>query len=700
MRYLRILDIGKVISGATPKTNVAENWDGDIPWVTPKEISLLDTPYLTGTERKLTEIGYRSCSTKLLPPNCILLTSRAPIGLLAINTIEVCTNQGFKSIKLNENAFPLFVYYCLKHHERQLKKLGVGTTFKEISKAKLEQFKIPIPGYEDQIKIATLLQKVETLIAKRKDSIALLDGLVKSTFLEMFGGEESSRYQLYELRKLAAERKGSMRTGPFGSSLLHSEFKAEGEVKVLGIDNVVNNIFEEGKPRYISMDRFQDLKRYQVFPKDLLISIMGTNGRCAVVPENIPVAINTKHLAAISINPKMATPEFISKAILFDPNILSQLRRQTKGAVMGGLNLSIIKKLKINLPPLNLQNQFASSVEKIETLKIQTEQSLTELQNLYGALSQKAFKGELDLSHWELREELIKRIGYESEVELFETSTGKGAVFPSHGTNLYFGDPNEELIDGLDLVQDQFLKVQEKAPDHEGLRSFSDQLKAIRESIKSFTEPLEQSALFAKVFTEFSESIGNMFSLQKELNAPNSLFAVLQSINLTLPKVESPISKEVFEIIEQFNSINTLGSTLKVDVERIFKGVYDDIFDGNYATIAQVGKWVKSHYTGYHFTPEMLLHSLRQSDAEFSIQYLTTKEREENQKADLSRDLKEMVFMALSEENPFLELEQFFHEDSFDTAALRFRPEDKKWLASQSGSSNSGIYLKIKEAEA
>jgi type I restriction enzyme S subunit len=109
MRLLKIKDIGRIISGSTPDTNVEAYWNGNIPWVTPREINRLETPFLNDTERKITADGLKNCSTILLPKGSILFTSRAPIGLVAIANIDVATNQGFKSIQLFDGFYPLYV---------------------------------------------------------------------------------------------------------------------------------------------------------------------------------------------------------------------------------------------------------------------------------------------------------------------------------------------------------------------------------------------------------------------------------------------------------------------------------------------------------------------------------------------------------------------------------------------------------------
>lgn len=154
-----ISDIGKVIGGATPSTKRKENYEnGDIAWITPKDLSNFHGRYIERGEKNITEIGFKSCSTQLLPPNTVLFSSRAPIGYIAIAKNYLCTNQGFKSVVPNEKIDPLFLFYLLQYNKDAISNMGDGTTFKEISGNTMRNIPVRIPEMiEEQKRISKVL---------------------------------------------------------------------------------------------------------------------------------------------------------------------------------------------------------------------------------------------------------------------------------------------------------------------------------------------------------------------------------------------------------------------------------------------------------------------------------------------------------------------------------------------------------------
>ncbi|AEE19689.1 restriction endonuclease subunit S [Dokdonia sp. 4H-3-7-5] len=293
-----------------------------------------------------------------------------------------------------------FVFYYLFGNIHILERGFKGAGLKHISKKYIQNLDIPILPIETQNKIVALLDKASALVQKREESIALLDELLRAQFLKMFGkaNPQFSVWADVQIKSLVLDRKNSMRTGPFGSNLKHSEFVEDGPVAVLGIDNAVKNTFEWKERRFITNEKYEELKRYTVFPRDVIITIMGTVGRSAVIPENIPTAINTKHLACLSLDPKKCNPYYLAYSIHSNPYLSFQMKAREKGAIMAGLNLTIIKDLKLKDVPIELQNKFEDIYHNIQVQKETLTQSKNELDNLYNSLLQRAFSEQLNFN--------------------------------------------------------------------------------------------------------------------------------------------------------------------------------------------------------------------------------------------------------------------------------------------------------------
>ena len=257
---------------------------------------------------------------------------------------------------------------------------------RRVPTAFLQNLQIPLPPLPEQRRIAAILDQADALRAKRRQVLAYLDSLTQSVFHDMFGDVPAT--------SIVEAEASLIRTGPFGSQLLHSEFVDEG-VAVLGLDNVVGNAFRWGERRFITPAKYEQLRRYTVNPGDVLISIMGTTGRCVVVPEDIPTAINTKHICAISPNRARIDSSFLRAAFLWHPDSLAHLRRQTKGSIMDGLNMGIIKAMPIPVPPIADQQEFAARVEQVARWGNSVDLAVKANEALFVSLQSRAFRGEL-----------------------------------------------------------------------------------------------------------------------------------------------------------------------------------------------------------------------------------------------------------------------------------------------------------------
>ena len=149
-----------------PRQKKPENYEnGDISWITPKDLSAFSGRFIFHGERNITEIGLNSCSTRLLPPNTVLFSSRAPIGYVAIAAKEMCTNQGFKSVIPNTDTDFMFLYYLLKYNRDNIENMGSGTTFKEVSGNTMKSIKVCVPvDIDEQRRIGAVLSAIDDKI--------------------------------------------------------------------------------------------------------------------------------------------------------------------------------------------------------------------------------------------------------------------------------------------------------------------------------------------------------------------------------------------------------------------------------------------------------------------------------------------------------------------------------------------------------
>lgn len=144
-KYWKLKDLGRIVAGDTPDTKNSDFYNGSIPWITPKDLSGRESRYISRGERSITDAGFRSCALHMLPEHSVLITSRAPIGNLAINPCPVCTSQGFRSIVPNERVDYRFLYYLLERNREKITAMGGGSIYKEISASALGDVEVLLP---------------------------------------------------------------------------------------------------------------------------------------------------------------------------------------------------------------------------------------------------------------------------------------------------------------------------------------------------------------------------------------------------------------------------------------------------------------------------------------------------------------------------------------------------------------------------
>ena len=273
-------EVCDVVNGSTPKTGVTAYCDGLHQWITPAEMGKRSTPYIAKTERAITDAGLQNSSARLLPPQSVILSSRAPIGHLVINTAPMATNQGCKGLVPRNGLDAKYLYYYLAGIVPLLNDLGAGATFKELSGGRLKEVPVPVAPLPEQHRIVAILDEAFDGIATAKanaeknlqNARALFESHLQKVFTER--GEGWVETALGDVC-------GFVR-GPFGGSLKKSIFVADGYA-VYEQQHAIYNQFDDVR-YFVGEAKFKEMKRFELLPNDLIMSCSGTMGRVAIVP--------------------------------------------------------------------------------------------------------------------------------------------------------------------------------------------------------------------------------------------------------------------------------------------------------------------------------------------------------------------------------------------------------------------------------
>ena len=378
---VRLGDICTVVSGTTPKSTIPEYWDGNINWVTPAELTE-DSDTIFESQRKITQQAVIDSSLKSFPAGTVLLSSRAPIGKVAIAGTEMYCNQGFKNLICSDKVYNRYLYHFLKGQTDYLNSLGRGATFKEISKSIVENIEIPLPPLDEQRRIATTLDKVTNLISKRRRQLDKLDELAKARFVEMFGDLTANHvgWEFTPLSKLCDVRDGTHDSPQYlesGYPLLTSKNFTSGEVDFTDCN-------------FISQEDFDKInQRSKVDVGDIVMPMIGTIGSPVIVNTEREFAI--KNVALIKFEKSQISNIFV-KQILNSDYFKQKTFSSNRGGTQKFIALGDIRKLPIPVVPIELQTQFDNFVKQTDKTKVSISRSLEKLETLKKALMQEYFK--------------------------------------------------------------------------------------------------------------------------------------------------------------------------------------------------------------------------------------------------------------------------------------------------------------------
>lgn len=279
-----------------------------------------------------------------------------------------------------------FFIYALKHTIDELSKFAHGSTMKHVVKKDFDNHKIYLPPLSDQFRIAEILSQAESLIIQRKYGANLLDEIIKSTFVQKFIDKKLPLIPLEEITRKITDGEHKK-----------PDYKETG-MPFISVTNISKGFLNFADCKYVSIDDHNKFnKRCNPEFEDIIYTKVGaTYGRAVIVDTDKPFSLYVS-VALIKPDKTKVNPYFL-KAAINHPFVKRQADKSIKGAGVPDLHLIEIKSFKIPLPPMKQQIEFALIVEKVEMLKGFYNESLLELKNMFGVLSQRAFKGELNLS--------------------------------------------------------------------------------------------------------------------------------------------------------------------------------------------------------------------------------------------------------------------------------------------------------------
>ena len=384
MQRYALGDICEIVSGSTPKTNIEEYWNGDIKWITPAELDE-ESYIINDTARKITKVAVEKTGISSFPKGTVLLSSRAPIGKVAIAGCEMYCNQGFKNLICKEKVYNRYLYWFLKRNTKYLNSLGRGATFKEISKQIVSEIEINLPEMEHQKIIVEILEKLMKIIRLRKLEIKKLEKLKNARFVEMFEGRGKvvllTNYVWFQ-------------EGPGVRSV---DFAVEGTNLLTG-SNINDNELSFGykSDRFISNELANGKYSHFMCDKDDILVVSSAiapekfDQKVVIVEEDKKYCLNTG-IIRFKPNREVMTLGYFREFLKTD-YFKHQVMAEMRGIAQMHFGPSHLKQMTILLPEsMEQQIEFEKFITQVNKSKVEVQRALDEAQLLFDSLMQKYF---------------------------------------------------------------------------------------------------------------------------------------------------------------------------------------------------------------------------------------------------------------------------------------------------------------------
>lgn len=382
---MKLKDICIIQSGGTPSRSKKEYWEnGTIPWV---KISDFSAKHIINTQESITEQGMNCSSAKLFPKGTLLYTIFATIGEVGILDIDATTNQAIVGIMIkNSMVDQEYLYYYLMSLKDYVNRIGRGVAQNNINMSILRELEIPLPPIEKQKKISNIFIQLDKMIEQRQNQIDLIDELVKSRFIEMFGSIVNSKYN-YETCKLGEVAKVSS-----SHRVFTTEFVEKGIPFYRGTEiGELANGQQPSNPYYISEEHYERLTNDDTKPQigDLLMPSICNKGQVWMVDTQEPFYYKDGRVLCISPDKSIFNSKFLQ--YFMREKTLIEYPKMGSGSTFAEFKIFLLKEMDVLVPPREIQEQFADFVAQTDKSKLAVQKSLDELETLKKSLMQEYF---------------------------------------------------------------------------------------------------------------------------------------------------------------------------------------------------------------------------------------------------------------------------------------------------------------------
>ncbi|GAA4465804.1 restriction endonuclease subunit S [Novipirellula rosea] len=385
-------EIGEIHGGSTPARSCAQFWGGDIPWVTPAEITKLPTKWLESTRESITESGLASCGTRILPPRSLLVTTRATLGYVAMNRSSVCTNQGFKNIVVNQYHEPDFYYHLIEHFGPEMERLATGSTFLELSSRDFRALRLPSFCLDEQRRIALILDTADAAIAKTEALIAKLKQMKAGLLHDLLtrGIDENGGLRPASAVVSKEGFPASWDVSPINKLCEYLSYgftcpmptTESGPFMITAVD-VVNGSINYSTARHTSQSAFESLtQKSRPIIGDILITKDGTLGRVAFVDRS-DICINQ---SVACIRPLSDTHADFLALYLKSNHGQQQMLADAGGSTIKHIYISKLAEMPVPVPGVDEADEICKRMIAHESWIGREMQTLEKLRKLKAGL--------------------------------------------------------------------------------------------------------------------------------------------------------------------------------------------------------------------------------------------------------------------------------------------------------------------------